>query len=86
MLRRPTVIGSVPVLAMEVTDSNVVTAVFSPSTTTTLATTTTMRVAWRCVEPDFYIDRIAKIDNIIKRSKLSHDTKKYFDNVKKEKF
>ena len=55
MLRRPAVVGSVPVLAVEVADSYVVTAVFSPSAASALATTTTMRVEWRCVEPDFYI-------------------------------
>ena len=53
---------------MEVTDSYVVMAVFSPSATTTLITaaTATMRVAWRCVEPDFYIDRITKLDKFKK--------------------
>jgi hypothetical protein len=47
--------------------SGVVMVVFSPSTTIGLAATTTMRVAWRCVEPDFYIDRVTKTDEVIKK-------------------
>ena len=60
-------VGSALVLAMEVTDSYVVVVVFSPSTTATLAATTTMRVEWRCVEPDFYIDKVTKTDEVIKK-------------------
>ena len=85
MLRRLTVIGPVVDMSlMEVTDSGVVMGVFSLSTAiATLITvaTATMRVAWRCVELDFYIDRITKIDEAIKKVpiKLRHKT----ENIQK---
>ena len=67
-MRRLAVIGSVLGLSLtEVMDSGVAMEVFSLSTaTTTLAATTAMRVEWRCVEPDFYIDRITKMDKDVK--------------------
>ena len=53
----------------EVVGSGAVVVVFSHSIGTMLAVISipSMRVEWRCVELDFYIDRITKIDEVIKK-------------------
>ena len=61
----------------EVVGSGAVVVVFSHSIGTMLAVISipSMRVEWRCVELDFYIDRITKIDEVIKNFEFSHDIK-----------